>query len=146
MLPIIIVLLTDFGHGGGGQSQQRSVICVGDIEVNKCVRRHRFTLCSFTLIVRWGGNPTRPETDQAQDQRLNVLSVSRGFKYRQLPHSGLLLWNSYSKNPIALFARPGNRTQDLMLSIRAWPRDQRGSYIRIMLHELQGKENKMRNI
>ena len=74
---IPIVLLTDFGHGD--QSQRRLAICAEDIIVHKCVRRHRCTLCSFTLIIRWDGNPTRPERDQAQDQRLNVLSETRGY-------------------------------------------------------------------
>ena len=86
-LIIIIVLLTDFGHGG--QSQRRSAICAGDIIVHKCVRRHRCTLCSDTLIIRWDAYPTRPERDQAQDKRLNVLSAT-GVSHHQLPDSGLL--------------------------------------------------------
>ena len=53
---------------------------LGDIIVQKCVRRHRCTVCWFTLIIRWDRNPTRSERDQAQDQRRNVLSMIRGYK------------------------------------------------------------------
>ena len=70
----LIVFLTDFGHGD--QSQRYNL---GDILVQNCVRKHRCTLCSFALINRWDGNPTRPEKDQAQDQWLNVLSEARGY-------------------------------------------------------------------
>ena len=74
-----IVLLIDFGHGG--YSQRRSVLCARDIIVRKYVRGHRCTVCSLlrvkTLIIRWGVNPTRPERDQAQNQRLIIPPTSR---------------------------------------------------------------------
>ena len=113
---IKIVLLTDFGHGD--QSQRRSAICAGDIIVHKSVRRHRCTLYSFTLIIRWDGNPTRPERDQAQDQRLNVLSEARGYHTE----------NFLLEKPNSTFcptreSNPGPHAQQLHLR----PLDQRGS-------------------
>ncbi|CAD0195780.1 unnamed protein product [Chrysodeixis includens] len=49
----------------------------GHIIVHKRVRIHRCTLCSFTLIVRWDDNPTRPKRDKAQDPHFYVPSETQ---------------------------------------------------------------------
>ena len=51
---------------------------LGDIIVHKCVCKHRCTLSSLTLLIRWDGNPTQPGRDPAQDQQLYMLSEARG--------------------------------------------------------------------
>ncbi|CAD0199988.1 unnamed protein product [Chrysodeixis includens] len=52
----------------------------GHIIVHKRERKHRCSLCSFTLIARWDGNPTRPERDQAQESGPTFLRAFQNTK------------------------------------------------------------------
>ena len=111
-----IVLLIDFGHDG--QSQRISAICAGDIIVHKCVRRQRCTLCSFTLIIRWGGNPTRSERVR------NVHSegiIPPTFKLRAATEKFILEKLNSTFSPI--------RESTHVPTLNSRPRKQRGSYV-----------------
>lgn len=44
-----------------------------------CANTRRCTLYSFSLIIRWDGQPPRSERDQIQDRQLYVLSEALGL-------------------------------------------------------------------